>query len=45
VPLLDRLISGSSIVVEDADRAGYEEKTQNPCQNAVIAPARIDGQE
>jgi chromosomal replication initiation ATPase DnaA len=27
VPLLDRLISGSSIVVEDADRAGYEEKT------------------
>lgn len=27
VPLLDRLATGSSIVVEDADRAGYDEKT------------------
>lgn len=27
IALLDRLVSGSSIVVEDADRAGYDEKT------------------
>ena len=27
IALLDRLISGSTIVVEDADRAGYDEKT------------------
>lgn len=27
VTLLDRLVSGSSIVVEDADRAGFDEKT------------------
>lgn len=27
IALLDRLVSGSTIVVEDADRAGYDEKT------------------
>lgn len=27
IALLDRLVSGSSIVVEDADRAGYDQKT------------------